>query len=264
MRRRRPARSRRRPRRRQEWRASRVGAAGSRVRGSGGVRWPSVSNALLDLQRASPMSRAARLRSFSRQRRSSVPNRRGRVRRQRGPVRLAAQDRRQRVGRRPRPRTRACPSASRTARSRTPRCRCACRPRVPCACSGLMYAAVPRIMPACVIAGVVIVGDCDTFGADAPTGSIAFARPKSSTFTVPSGAHLDVRGLQIAMDDALLVRRFERLGDLLARSATPRRAGSRPRAIRCDEILALDQFHHERADAVRLLRGRGCARCSDD
>ena len=50
---------------------------------------------------------------------------------------------------------------------------------------------------------------------DAPAGSCAFARPKSSTFTVPSGAHLDVGRLQIAMDDALLVRRFERLGDLL-------------------------------------------------
>ena len=42
----------------------------------------------------------------------------------------------------------------------------------------------------------------------------AFASPKSSTFTVPSGAHLDVGGLQVAMDDALLVRGFERLGDL--------------------------------------------------
>ena len=48
----------------------------------------------------------------------------------------------------------------------------------------------------------------------ASSASIAFARPKSSTLTVPSGAHLDVRRLQIAMDDALLVRRFERLGDL--------------------------------------------------
>ena len=37
----------------------------------------------------------------------------------------------------------------------------------PFACSGLMYAAVPRIMPACVIAGVVIVGDCETLGDDA-------------------------------------------------------------------------------------------------
>ena len=40
------------------------------------------------------------------------------------------------------------------------------------------------------------------------------------------GADLDVRGLQIAMDDALLVRGLERLGDLLARSAARRRAGS--------------------------------------
>ena len=41
------------------------------------------------------------------------------------------------------------------------------RPARPRACSGDMYAAVPRIMPACVIAGVVSVGDCDTFGDDA-------------------------------------------------------------------------------------------------
>ena len=31
--------------------------------------------------------------------------------------------------------------------------------------------------------GVVIVGDCDTFGEATPDGSIAFARPKSKTFT---------------------------------------------------------------------------------
>jgi hypothetical protein len=37
-----------------------------------------------------------------------------------------------------------------------------------------MYAAVPRIIPACVIAGVVIVGDCDAFAAEAG-GFIAFA-----------------------------------------------------------------------------------------
>ena len=29
--------------------------------------------------------------------------------------------------------------------------------------------------------------------------------------------------------------------------------GIAPRAIRCDEILALDQFHHERADAAALF-----------
>ena len=56
----------------------------------------------------------------------------------------------------------------------------------PFACSGAMYAAVPRIIPACVIAGVVMVGDSDTLADVAPVGSIAFASPKSSTFTVPS------------------------------------------------------------------------------
>ena len=85
----------------------------------------------------------------------------------------------------------------------------------PRACSGDMYAAVPRIIPACVIAGVVIVGDIETLDVTAPAGSSAFASPKSSTFTVPSGAHLDVGGFQIAMDDPLLVRGFEGFGDLL-------------------------------------------------
>jgi len=58
----------------------------------------------------------------------------------------------------------------------------------PFACSGDMYAAVPRIIPAAVIAGVVIVGDCviAVTPADAPTGSASFASPKSSTLTVPS------------------------------------------------------------------------------
>ena len=51
------------------------------------------------------------------------------------------------------------------------------------------------MVPACVIAGVVIVGDCETFGA-LPTGSIALARPKSSTFTVPSGRSLMFVGLR--------------------------------------------------------------------
>ena len=68
-----------------------------------------------------------------------------------------------------------------------------------------------------IIAGDVIVGELRRALRPRPTtpaDPIAFASPKSSTFTVPSGAHLDVRRLQIAMDDALLVRRFERVGDL--------------------------------------------------
>ena len=57
-----------------------------------------------------------------------------------------------------------------------------------------MYAAVPRMMPGCVIAGVVIVGDMGD--ADATPGSKAFARPKSSTFTVPSARTLMLAGLR--------------------------------------------------------------------
>ena len=124
------------------------------------------------------------------------------------------------------------------------------------------------IIPACVIAGVVIVGDIAGTRADPAVGSIALARPKSSTFTVPSVADLDVRGLEIAMDDALLVRRFERLGDLLARSAAPRRRGW-PARDPLRQILALDQFHDERAQIrcpslSKVLQDHGCARCSGD
>ena len=67
---------------------------------------------------------------------------------------------------------------------------------LPRACSGLMYAAVPRIIPACVIAGVVIVGACDIPGDIALVGSSAFAKPKSSTFTVPSGRTFTLAGLR--------------------------------------------------------------------
>jgi len=60
------------------------------------------------------------------------------------------------------------------------------RPR---ACSGAMYAAVPMIIPICV-ALAVIVGEFIASTLDEAAGSIAFARPKSSTFTVPSARTL--------------------------------------------------------------------------
>ena len=60
---------------------------------------------------------------------------------------------------------------------------------------------------------------------------------------------LDVRGLEITMNNPLLVRGFQRLGDLLRNR---QRLGKRDRSTRdaLREILALDEFHHERADAV--------------
>jgi hypothetical protein len=59
-----------------------------------------------------------------------------------------------------------------------------------------MYAVVPRMMPSRVIAGLVIVGDCEAGPSPRPSppsgereaegrvrGSNAFAKPKSSTLT---------------------------------------------------------------------------------
>ena len=66
-----------------------------------------------------------------------------------------------------------------------------------------------------IIAGDVIVGERLTVAASVGlVGAVSFAKPKSSTLTVPSRSQLDVRGLQIAMDDSLFVRGLERVGDL--------------------------------------------------
>ena len=66
------------------------------------------------------------------------------------------------------------------------------------------------------MAGDVMVGDIETLpDAAVPAGSTAFANPKSSTFTVPSSRTLMLAGFRIAVDDALLVSGFKRVGDLL-------------------------------------------------
>jgi hypothetical protein len=121
----------------------------------------------------------------------------------------------------------------------------------PFACSGLMYAAVPRIMPACVMAGVVMVGDIETFDDDdAADSSLGQAEVEHLHGAVV--AHLDVRGLQVAMDDPLFVRRFERFGNL---PRDRQRLGQRDGAARepLRQVLALDQFHDERDRAVALF-----------
>ena len=106
---------------------------------------------------------------------------------------------------------------------------------------------MPSIIPACVIAGAVIVGGIDMLGDEPAAGSIAFANPKSRTFTVPSVRHLDVRGLEIPVDNPLFVRGFKCLGDL---SHDGQRFLERDRAAGdpLRKIVALDEFHDERAD----------------
>ena len=103
-------------------------------------------------------------------------------------------------------------------------------------------------MPICVIAGEVKVGECAAPPGEAQVRCcrrpIAFARPKSSTFTVPPRG-LHVRRLEIAVNDPLLVGRFERLGDL------PRhwqRLVERHRAPRepLRQVLAIHELHRQR------------------
>ena len=65
-------------------------------------------------------------------------------------------------------------------------------------------------------------------------------------------AHLDVGRLEIAVNDAALVRGFQRLGNL---SRDRQGFIDRDRAL-CDAIRErhpLDQLHHQRLHAVRLL-----------
>ena len=70
----------------------------------------------------------------------------------------------------------------------------------PLACSGDMYAAVPRIMPICV-ARLVSVGEFDgDISPCAPSPSVppamAFASPKSRTLAVPSARILMLAGFR--------------------------------------------------------------------
>ena len=101
------------------------------------------------------------------------------------------------------------------------------------------------------MAGVVIVGDRDTPGDDAG-GSIAFARPKSSTFTVPSGRTLIFAGFRSRwmIPCSCAASRASAICFAIGSASS---SGIAPRAMRCDKILAFDQFHHQGADAIRFF-----------
>ena len=109
---------------------------------------------------------------------------------------------------------------------------------------------------ACIIAGDVIVGDMRHARRHrAPVGSIAFARPKSSTFTVPSGRTLMFAGLR---------SRWMMPCSCAASSASAicfaigSASSSRDRALRdpIRERRPLDQFHHQRGACRRIAPAR--------
>ena len=97
-----------------------------------------------------------------------------------------------------------------------------------------MYAAVPRITPTPVImAGDVIVGRLrDDAATVAPVRLQRLGQPEVEHLDGAVGSHLDIRRLQVAVDDALLVCGFQRLGDLF-RDRQASSNGIAPRAMRC-------------------------------
>ena len=145
--------------------------------------------------RASPMSRRARLPRPAGDTFEGLFTSRNR-RSKRAPVRVFHQDRRQRVAH-GLPLERALarehlhsthPNAEMSVRLST---------GLPRACSGDMYAAVPRITPAAV-PRAVSVGEFEIEGVEEPLASLSkiFARPKSRSLTRPSGVTLMFAGLR--------------------------------------------------------------------
>ena len=101
-----------------------------------------------------------------------------------------------------------------------------------------------------VIAGVVIVGDCEHARRRRAVGSSAFASPKSSTFTVPSGRTLMLAGFRsrwmmpcscaASSASAICLRDRQRL---VERESAPLRDA-------LGERRPFDQLHHERRRAA--------------
>ena len=98
----------------------------------------------------------------------------------------------------------------------------------------------------------MIVGDSDTSGDIGPAALHRLREPEVEHLHRTVRSNFDIGRLQVPVDDALLVRRRQRLGDLFR---------DRQRLVECDSAVcdpvrerrSLDQFHHERENAVRLL-----------
>ena len=102
------------------------------------------------------------------------------------------------------------------------------------------------------MAGLVSVGDSAGSATAEPGGSIALARPKSSTFTWPSCRTVMLAGFRSRWIDAGLVGDLDRLGDL---AGDGQRFVHRDRAVReaLRQILAFDEFEHEGPRRANLL-----------
>ena len=174
---------------------------------------PAPSNAPSSASRASPMSRSRCFGSFCHTAPQQCPDEGRRGDGSAVPVGLVLEDRDERVGgilpvECARPREHLVEHAR-----RTPRCRCACRPVCRAPARATCRPPCRGSSPICVIAGDVIVGEFATL-ADVAGRFQRLRQAEVEHLHRAVGAHLDVRRLQVAVDDALLVRGLERVGDL--------------------------------------------------
>ena len=97
------------------------------------------------------------------------------------------------------------------------------------------------------MAGVVIVGELASAAGGGRTGFAVHGLREAEVQDLDGAvcADFDVRRLQVAMDDALPVRGFERLGDLPRDGQGLVRAASARAPMRAVEVLALDQLHDD-------------------
>ena len=123
--------------------------------------------------------------------------------------RRVAQDRREQRRLSSRPGTAARPWPSRRASRQARRRRTAASMLRPSICSGDMYGTVPK--------HDALARASDGLGVDsapaAPSGSVDFREPEVEHFDAAVGRHHHVGRLQIAVDDALVMRGGERIGE---------------------------------------------------
>jgi len=105
-------------------------------------------------------------------------------------------------------------------------------------------------------------GDCDTFGAEPAGRFIAFARPKSSTFTVPSSCTLMVAGFKSRwmMPRSCAASRASAICFAMGRASS---GGIAPRAMRCERSGTHRRVPSRVRWCRRSLRDRRCRRCGD-
>ena len=109
----------------------------------------------------------------------------------------------------------------------------------------------------------MIVGDCDDVGRRGRAGSIAFARPKSSTFTVPSARTLMFAGFRSRwMIPCSCAASSASAICFAIGSASSSGIASARNALR--QVVALDEFHHEGAHTAGFFEAVDAARCADD